>query len=182
MKKNILEMSILRLLFLFLISLFLFGCATEQNKSFEPPAPILPPTVDPSDTVMAVAQRNYETLCAHCHGYAGDGQGTASEERTLSLGYRTVPRHDSEGHTWQHPDPLLFETIKHGVSNPLNLYVMSAFGDSLSDDEIWGVIEYIKRFWTEEERESQSQLTTQFWENDPNWEQYNLDIYADELE
>lgn len=172
----------MKLLYLCLLSVFLFGCTSSQNSSSESIAPILPPTVDPSDAVMAVAQRNYETLCAHCHGYSGDGQGTASEERTLSLGYRTVPRHDSEGHTWQHPDQLLFETIKYGVANPLNLYVMSAYGNSLSDDEIWGVIEYIKRFWTEDQRDSQAQLTTQFSQNEPNWEQYNLDIYADELE
>ena len=158
----------------FLLIVILSACSGAADEPQWSTA-VLPATIDPADTVMANAQRNYESYCAHCHGYAGDGQGAASEERTLSLGYKPVPRHDSEGHTWQHPDQLLFETIKYGVNSPLNLYVMSPHGDRLNDDEIMAIVQYLKRFWTDEQRTFQARLTADFAELQPDWESYHLD-------
>lgn len=166
----------------------LAGCANSSDTVTIPDvATLIPlPTVDPSDTEMVAVQRNYNTYCAHCHGYEGAGQPTGGGPGTVewaeSLGYHTVPLHNSEGHTWQHPDQLLFEAIKYGIDSPLNLYVMSGHGDRLSDDEIWGVIEYMKRFWTAEQRRYQARLTEQFADNQPNWETYNLDIYLNDTE
>ncbi len=119
---------------------------------------------------MAAAQHNYETYCAHCHGFSGDGQSPASQERTVAAGYHAVPRHDTQGHTWQHPDQLLFQTIKYGIDNPLTQYIMSGHADRLSDAEIRSVIDYIRRFWTDEQRVHQAKLTAQFAENNPGWE------------
>src|SRR5689334_2903735 len=47
----------------------------------------------------------YNTFCAHCHGYSGEGEGP-NVDTTLpdALGYMPVPRHDSKGHTWMHAD------------------------------------------------------------------------------
>lgn len=69
-----------------------------------------------------------------------------------------------------------------GVDSPLNLYVMSEYDDRVSDDEIWGVIESMKRFWAAEQRRYQARLTKQFAASRPNWETYNLDIYLDDRE
>ena len=129
---------------------------------------------------MALAQTNYNTYCAHCHGYDGSGQGIESEERTIALGYKPVPRHDADGHTWQHPDQILFETIKYGIDSPLDLYIMAEYESRLEDDEIFGIIEYMKNFWSSDQLNHQAQLTTQFAENNPDWEQSRLDIYFDE--
>lgn len=133
------------------------------------------PTVNPENTEMAAAQQNYNIYCAHCHGYMGDGQGAGSEDRTRSLGYHIVPRHDQYGETWRHPDQLLFETVKYGIPSPLNLYVMAEYGSRLSDDEIMGVIQYLKRFWTDDQRTHQAALTAQFAEDYPDWEQDHFD-------
>jgi len=132
------------------------------------------PTVDPDNEQLYLAQQNYNKWCAHCHGWAGDGQPRVTIENAEKLGYHTVPRHDSMGHTWQHPDQVLFETIKYGVQAPTNLYPMSPFGEQLSDDEIFGVIEYIKQWWTDDQRQSQSELTVQFEETNPFWQEDNL--------
>lgn len=151
------------------------GCTASTNDANNWQSPATAPTVDPANTELAAAQRNYNSYCAHCHGYVGDGQGAPSEERTLALGYKIVPRHDAQGHTWQHPDQLLFETIKYGVDSPLNLYPMVEYGSRLTDDDIWGIIDYLKRFWTNEQRAHQQRLTEEFAENRPEWRDIHLD-------
>lgn len=174
----------LKLILALIAMLGLAGCGSSQPARPDIATPVPLPTVDPANTEMIAAQRNYNFYCAHCHGVEGGGQprgeGPGTVEWTESLGYHTVPLHNSEGHTWQHPDQVLFEVIKYGIESPLNLYPMSAHGDRLSDDEIWAVIEYMKRFWTDEQRAYQAYLTGQFAEIQPNWETYNLDIYADD--
>jgi len=132
------------------------------------------PTVDPADTDRYLAQQNYNKWCAHCHGWAGDGQPRATIENAEQLGYHTVPRHDANGHTWQHPDQILFEVVKYGVQAPTNLYPMSSFDEQLTDEEIFGIIDYLKQWWTDDQRQHQSALTAQFVENNPYWAEENL--------
>ncbi|MCA9886339.1 MAG: hypothetical protein KC708_25375, partial [Anaerolineae bacterium] len=119
----------MRRLYLLLFLLLLVGCTiTPENTSSTP----VIPTVDPADTELVGAKRKYELLCAHCHGYTGGGQpigsGPGTVETTIELGFHPVPRHDAEGHTWQHPDQLLFQIVKDGASSPLYLYIMSPHG------------------------------------------------------
>lgn len=132
------------------------------------------PTVDPANERLYTAQQNYNKYCAHCHGWAGDGQPQITIDNAENLGYHTVPRHDQTGHTWQHPDQLLFEVIKYGIRSPLHLYPMSPYAENLTDDEIFGVIDYMKGFWTDDQRRHQTDLTTQFSENNPYWEESHL--------
>ena len=127
------------------------------------------PTIDPADTGLAQAQRDYNTYCAHCHGYGGEGQPLATIEQTESLGYHTVPLHNAAGHTWQHPDQLIFESIKYGVVAPTNLYEMLSYDELLTDDAIFAIIDYMRLWWTEEQQEWQTHLTEQFTENNPFW-------------
>ena len=137
------------------------------------------PTIDPVDERLADAQYQYNFRCAHCHGYGGEGQIEETVQQTINLGYHTVPPHDASGHTWQHPDQVLFEVIKYGVQAPTNLYTMGAYDTTLTDDQIFAVIDYLKIWWTDEQREWQAQLTTRFAENNPYWEESNLDEYAE---
>ncbi len=51
---------------------------------------------------------------------------------------------------------------------------MSAFDEQLSDDEIFGIIGYIKQWWTDEQHQSQFELTEQFEETNPFWQEDNL--------
>lgn len=127
------------------------------------------PTIDPENTVLANAQTNYNAYCAHCHGYAGEGQPEDTARRTLDLGYTLVPPHDASGHTWQHPDQLLFDAIKYGIESPLHLYPMSGYAHALEDDEIFAIINYIKGWWTPQQRDWQTQLTAQFAANNEYW-------------
>lgn len=133
------------------------------------------PTVDPSDERLSTAQFNYQRNCAHCHGYGGEGQHPDTVERTINLGYHLVPPHDATGHTWQHPDQILFETIKYGVQSPTNFFVMTAFEEQLTEDEIFAIIDYMRLWWTDDQIAWQAKLTEQFTENNPNWTPNRLD-------
>lgn len=164
--------TLMRNLFLtcFLI-LIISACITETEMpsvSTIIPAEAIP-TIDPTDTRLSTAQFNYNRNCAHCHGYGGEGQHPNTIERTVNLGYHLVPAHDASGHTWQHPDQLLFDTIKYGVQAQTNFYVMTSFSEQLNDDEIFAVIDYMSLWWTDEQRDWQDQLSEQFSENNPSW-------------
>ncbi|MDQ7028218.1 MAG: cytochrome c [Anaerolineae bacterium] len=163
--------------YFFSLIFFLAACGNSVTmpQASIPIAVEAVPTISPDNSQLAAAQRNYNTLCAHCHGYGGDGQPLETAERTETLGYHTVPLHNSAGHTWQHPDQLLFETIKYGVESPINLYTMTPFGDLLSDDEIFAIIDYLRLWWTDDQQTWQEQLTTQFAENNPYWSESPVD-------
>jgi len=161
-----------------LILLLVSACQTEEISSLDLSDTVKPEavsTIDPSNEVLYNAQQNYNKFCAHCHGWAGDGQPQVTIENAENLGYHTVPLHDEQGHTWQHPDQILFEVVKYGVQAPTNLYPMSPYAEELSDKEIFGIIEYIKGWWTDDQQQHQMDLTSQFEENNPYWADSNLD-------
>lgn len=165
----------MRFLLSLFISLTLVACqSTNQLDLSDTVNPEAVPTVDPANEQLYLAQQNYNKWCAHCHGWVGDGQPQPTIKNAEKRGYHTVPRHDSQGHTWQHPDQVLFETVKYGVLAPTNLYPMSPFGEQLTDDEIFGIIEYIKQWWSDDQRQHQANLTTQFEESNPFWKADNL--------
>jgi mono/diheme cytochrome c family protein len=61
-----------------------------------------------------------------------------------------APPHDESGHTWHHPDDMLFDITKHGIARyapPGYQSDMPAFGGVLSDDEIRAVLAFIKSHW-----------------------------------
>ena len=66
-----------------------------------------------------------------------------------------APPHDESGHTWHHPDNVLFAITKNGLVPPYapSGYEsdMPAFRGRLSDDEIWAVLAFIKSQWRSRE-------------------------------
>jgi mono/diheme cytochrome c family protein len=104
----------------------------------------------------------YNQRCASCHGANLEGQPNWQDE--LPEGGRPAPPHDETGHTWHHADALLFEIVQKGPeASPLPGYVyrMPAFGDTLSDDEIWAVLAYIKSTWPAEIQAAQEEVNRQ---------------------
>lgn len=109
---------------------------------------------------LAEGQKLYQAHCAHCHGYRGEGEpNNPNPHLPDAIGYMPVPRHDSLGHTWLHPDQLLLQTIKKGIANPLSRYGMPPFEALLSDEEISFILNYIKLWWTEAQVEQQRAAT-----------------------
>lgn len=99
----------------------------------------------------------YEQYCAACHGW--QGEGAANWKKPDGKGEMPPPPHDKTGHTWRHSDAMLFRMIAEGWRHPFNKsdrLTMPAFGESLTDQEIAAVIEYLKTLWTDEQREYQA--------------------------
>ena len=105
---------------------------------------------DPRDKVkVALGGKLYAQHCAACHGPKLEGQ--PNWRRPMPTGRLPAPPHDESGHTWHHPDSVLFEITKRGLVPP---YApkgyesdMPAFGEKLTDEEIWAVLAYIKSHW-----------------------------------
>lgn len=107
-------------------------------------------------------QTVYTQHCASCHGARLEGQ--PNWQQRLPTGRMPAPPHDDSGHTWHHPDALLFGMTKHGLvpgkyAPPKYESDMPAFGGILSDGEIWAVLAYIKSSWSPKIREAQRQAT-----------------------
>ena len=117
-------------------------------------------TLRPDDQrYVARGQELYKTACASCHGANLEGQANWRERGTDGL--LPAPPHDPSGHTWHHPDEVLFQLTKLGVqpfAGPDYRSTMPAFQDMLSDEEILAVLSYIKSTWPPEIRDRQDAI------------------------
>ncbi len=109
---------------------------------------------------VARGKRVYEAQCSSCHGAKLEGQPNWRER--LPSGKFPAPPHDASGHTWHHSDALLFDIVKRGIqphAPPGYQSDMPAFGNGLSDKDIWAVLAYIKSTWPKEVSEMQAEVT-----------------------
>jgi mono/diheme cytochrome c family protein len=110
--------------------------------------------------VTALGQKVYMAQCAACHGARLEGQPDWRERGPDGL--LPAPPHDASGHTWHHPDELLFRITKHGVAKAANLkdYVsaMPAYEGVLSDEEIVAALSWIKAKWPADIRARHDEL------------------------
>lgn len=108
---------------------------------------------------VARGQELYRTACASCHGTKLEGQANWRERSPDGL--LPAPPHDTSGHTWHHPDEVLFDLTKFGVlpyAGPNYRSTMPAFQNQLSDDDIIAVLSFIKSAWPPEIRRRQEAI------------------------
>ncbi|MEQ8585118.1 MAG: cytochrome c [Thalassobaculaceae bacterium] len=106
--------------------------------------------LDPDNAVLVAQGRQvYADACASCHGAALEGQPNWQQRN--AAGRLPAPPHDPSGHTWHHPDTVLFLLTKYGPAALMNdsgyLSDMPAYEGVLSDGEIVAVLSYIKSTW-----------------------------------
>ena len=119
---------------------------------------ILPHAVENSTEGRQLYLDNF----AACHGETLEGQPQWRER--LPNGRMPAPPHDETGHTWHHSDDQLFRITHDGVAAIVGGDYesdMPAFGDTMTDDEIWAVLDYIKSTWPGRERDYQAQRSEQ---------------------
>ncbi|MXX52989.1 MAG: c-type cytochrome [Dehalococcoidia bacterium] len=89
--------------------------------------------IPPTSESVADGLSLYTTHCQLCHGTGGLGDGPASAGMN-------PPVADLVVHVPLHPDRALFDFIHDGIQGA----AMPALGETLSDDEIWHLVNYIR--------------------------------------
>ena len=117
--------------------------------------------VSPAEAALiAEGEPIYAEYCATCHGANLEGQ--PNWQSPLPTGGLPAPPHDETGHTWHHSDQQLFEITKFGgqaraaegfQSN------MPAFGDQLTDQQIWAILAFIRSRWPKSIQDRQRRLS-----------------------
>lgn len=113
-----------------------------------------------SAEVIAQGRQIYADQCAACHG--ADLEGQPDWRTQLPSGRSPAPPHDETGHTWHHPDEVLFRIVKEGTAAIVGGGYesdMPGFADVLSDAEIRAVLDFIKSTWPERERAYQENVS-----------------------
>lgn len=113
---------------------------------------------------VALGKSLYAKECASCHGNNLQGQ-TRNWRHRLPDGSLPAPPHDASGHTWHHPDEMLFEITKFGrlqAARRPTQSNMPAFENKLSDAEIWAVLSFIKSEWPETIRQRHDDMNKRY--------------------
>ena len=110
---------------------------------------------------LASGEMLYQENCASCHGVNLEGQPNwqvPNPDGTLP-----APPHDATGHTWHHDNQLLYDYTALGGQGALAARGitdfqsgMPAFGEVLTEEEIWEVLAYIRSTWPERVQEAQA--------------------------
>ena len=118
----------------------------------------------PNDPVyVKMGEKVYLEQCASCHGVNLEGQ--VGWQDTMVDGMRLAPPHDKSGHTWHHPDEMLFNLTKYGFKAMINddyKVSMPVYDGILSDEEIIASLSYIKSTWPKDVVEIHERINTDF--------------------
>ncbi len=127
------------------------------------PGPEIPPLPSFNPDEIALGKKVYAENCAECHGENLEGEADWKMQNE-DKSFRSPP-HDADGHTWHHGDRVLIESIRAGGARlPDNIggfSNMPAFEDTLTEDEITAVLNYIKSTWPDDLRAVQWEQTIQ---------------------
>ena len=85
---------------------------------------------------IAAGLKHYEDNCTGCHGTSGHGDGPLASSLPIKPADLSAP------HTALHTGGDLYWWVTHGIENS----PMPAFGDALTDDERWDIINFLGAF------------------------------------
>ncbi|MAB08935.1 MAG: cytochrome C [Rhodobacteraceae bacterium] len=112
---------------------------------------------------IAEGKTLYAENCASCHG--AELEGEPDWRSPGPDGRLPAPPHDETGHTWHHPDSVLFDYTKLGGEALMAQRGMDfdsgmpGFGDRLTDQQIRNILGYIRSTWPEDLKQAQAERT-----------------------
>lgn len=115
---------------------------TLQHRSVAARAGDLPVPIPDDPAALDHGFEHFHAMCVECHGAPGFDRGDSGQGMNP-----TPPRLEEEGHEWS--DAELFWITRHGI----RLAGMPAFGPTHTDEEIAGIVAFIRAMeeMTEEE-------------------------------
>ena len=129
------------------ICLWLAGCSGAAAPTATPIA-----RAEGAIAPEALLTRGAELYVANCRACHGDQRGKRR---------RGASPHNEDGHTWHHPDAQLKEWVLNGKSG---LGLMPRFKGTLTESDVDIILVYIKTWWTEEQRQSQADISRRYQE------------------
>lgn len=154
MMKSRANIMVIGVALLIVIGFFIFDQSSQARIGADPKNP----------KFIAMGKALYAKNCASCHGKNLEGQ-TPNWRQPMPDGSFPAPPHDASGHTWHHPDALLFKVTKYSRTQSDDKSFksnMPAFEKTLSDDEIWSVLSYIKSTWPDAIQQRHDALNQQY--------------------
>jgi mono/diheme cytochrome c family protein len=139
------------------------GLAAAGTAAWLVQRKFVPPISADDPRQVVLGETLYAAHCASCHGAKLEGQPNWQERQ--ANGRLPAPPHDISGHSWHHPDQVLFEITRQGMAAyaPADYESdMPAFAGVLTDEEIAAVIAFIKSRWPVHVREQQARITEQW--------------------
>ncbi|EHK53545.1 c-type cytochrome [Allomesorhizobium alhagi] len=122
--------------------------------------PWLADRMEGDDVTIARGETLYAEHCAACHGAKLEGQ--PNWQSPLPSGRLPAPPHDASGHTWHHPDGVLFRITREGTAAVVGGGYesdMPGFEGILDDEDIRAILAFIKSTWPERERAYQAEMS-----------------------
>ncbi|SIO32980.1 c-type cytochrome [Vannielia litorea] len=113
---------------------------------------------------LALGEALYGEHCAACHGADLEGQVSNWRDRDAE-GMIPAPPHDETGHTWHHPDAMLFAITKLGTEAVVGQGYrsnMGGFEGILTDEEILATLAWIKSTWPQEVVEAHDEINARY--------------------
>lgn len=115
------------------VAVAVIGSAIIVNAQLAEPSKTERNPFPPDQVSLTIGSTVYAEKCQTCHGTSGRGDGPSSELLKPSPADLVV-------HVPLHPDMALFSFIHDGIKGTS----MAGLGDSLTDDQIWHIINYIR--------------------------------------
>lgn len=91
-----------------------------------------------SDHAIASGARLYAAQCLQCHGADGKGQGVLASQQPV------WPPNFASPLLWRRADGELLWAVRHGVQGPNSQQTMPAFAQTLTVNETWELLQYLR--------------------------------------
>lgn len=88
-------------------------------------------------------EERFNIYCAICHGYGGDGKGSAGLRWSYAPANLTtgvyVDRDDPKG-----ADGHLFDVVRNGVWSPTGANLMPGYAHAVDENDAWAIVAYMR--------------------------------------